>query len=85
MIPPTLTPFPTRGPEQIPFDMPNISLWEFAPEAVQAWHSAGTNWTMMIQAALLLMLIIAAIFALIRMAKKVSEVDDRNPSEKYPL
>ncbi len=61
---PTPTPFP--APAAPPFDMPTLSLWTFADEAVQGWNMLPPNATTLFQAILLMVLIFVAIILFLK-------------------
>lgn len=64
MIPPTPTPWPEVNPADLPFSIPEISLWDLADDGIQAWNTVP-DWTQLAQAILLLLLVIAAVWLLI--------------------
>lgn len=76
MIPPTLTPFPTIAPADNPISMPHLALWNFAPNAVQAWQMANANALLLLQAMLVLGIVIFGIFMMVRFIRGLSNEND---------
>lgn len=71
-IPPTPTPYPPGTPQvDVP---PEFSLWAGAPQAIQSWNALGDA-RYVLQAILLIGLIIAGMYVLLRFAQRFSKQD----------
>ena len=67
------TPTPLPPPEEVALQMPDISLWDMAPDAIQTWNSASTI-TVTFQAVVLVGLILFIMMALFNYAKVITVV-----------
>lgn len=68
-IPPTPTPFPESF--NAPLEIPELSLWDYAPQAVQSWNTASEI-TTVFQALLLVGVVIFILLAIYRRVQKTT-------------
>lgn len=61
---PTPTPWPDVNPANVPFSIPEISLWDLADDGIQAWNTVP-EWTQLIQAIVVILLIVAVILLVV--------------------
>lgn len=63
-VPTTPTPWPTVNPAELPFSLPEMSIWDFADDGIQAWNTAS-QWTQTVQAIILIVLVVGGLFLVI--------------------
>jgi hypothetical protein len=71
-IPPTPTDFPIGNPANVPVDLPDYALWDFAPLAVQRWNQVPDFITVSFQALLLLVIVFVGYKLLINFLRSLS-------------
>jgi hypothetical protein len=76
-IPPTPTPYPTVSPIDNPFTLPveNTKLWAYADDAIQSWNMIPSQWTLLLQGIVLLLMILGGIWMIATWARGMSESD----------
>jgi len=74
MYPSTPTPIPS-GAVELPIDIPQQSLWDFAPNAIQVWNSIESQSGMMtlFQAFLLVLIVAVTAFILVGIIRSITE------------
>lgn len=74
MYPPTPTPFPDMALYS-PVEIPQMSLWNFAPDAIQTWNSASQV-TDLFSLIIVMGILIGGTFLIIRMIRTLTDANN---------
>lgn len=71
---PTPTPFPTPNSDLLQVEIPEMNLWTFAPDAIQAWNTADP-YTEVFKLIIVVGIVVGGILLLVAMSNAITKAD----------